>query len=120
MIYRYNSRTSTQTGITLVELMISTVILVVAALGVMGVFIYIAKSIQHSKCRGLASNLAQEQLQVLKQKNYYQVMVSTNTAYRTEFNPPVPYDTGYFPPETILEGGITFTRLTHVTWAMEI
>jgi type II secretory pathway pseudopilin PulG len=115
-----HSKTNLSRGITLVELMISTVILVVAALGVMGVFIYIAKSIQHSKCRGLASNLAQEQLQVLKQKNYYHVMVTTNTLYRTEFSPPVPYDTGYFPPETILEGGITFTRLTHVTWAMEI
>ena len=57
-------------GITLVELMIAMVILVVAAIVVMGVFIYIAKSIQHSKCRGLASNLYQEQLPVLKQKNY--------------------------------------------------
>lgn len=107
-------------GITLVELMIAMVILVVAAIGVMGVFIYIAKSIQHSKCRGLASNLSQEQLQVLKQKNYYRVMVTTTSAFRTEFTPPVSYDTGYYPPETVLEGGLTFTRLTHVEWAMEV
>jgi prepilin-type N-terminal cleavage/methylation domain-containing protein len=107
-------------GVTLVELMIAMVILVIAALGVMGVFIYIAKSIQHSKCRGLASNLSQEQLQVLKQKKYYQVMITTDTAYRTEFTPAVPYDTGYFPPESILEGGVSFTRYTHVTWAMEV
>ena len=107
-------------GITLVELMIAMVILVVAAIGVMGVFIYIAKSIQHSKCRGLASNLSQEQLQVLKQKSYYRVMVTTSTAFRNEFDPPVSYDTTYFPPETILEGGIRFTRLTHVEWAMEV
>jgi prepilin-type N-terminal cleavage/methylation domain-containing protein len=107
-------------GVTLVELMIAMVILVIAALGVMGVFIYIAKSIQHSKCRGLASNLSQEQLQVLKQKKYYQVMITTDTAYRTEFTPPIPYDTGYFPPESILEGGVSFTRYTHVTWAMEV
>lgn len=100
--------------------MIATVILVVAALGIMGVFIFIAKSIQHSKSRGLASNLSQEQLQILKQKNYYRVMVTTNTAYRTEFDPPVAYDPGYFPPETILEGGISFTRLTNVEWAMEV
>ena len=106
-------------GITLIELMISAVILVVAALGVMGVFVYIAKSIQHSKCRGLASNLSQEQLQVLKQKNYYRVMVTTDTGFRTEFSPSVSYDRGYFPPETILEGGINFTRLTFVEWAME-
>lgn len=107
-------------GITLIELMIAAVILVVAALGVMGVFVFIAKSIQHSKCRGLASNLTQEQLQVLKQKNYYRVMVTTTTAFRTEFSPSVPYDTGYFPPETLLEGGINFTRLTFVEWAMEV
>lgn len=84
-------------GITLIELMISAVILVVAALGVMGVFVYIAKSIQHSKCRGLASNLSQEQLQVLKQKNYYRVMVTTDTGFRTEFSPAVSFDRGYFP-----------------------
>jgi len=110
---------SFSSGITLVELMISAAILVVAALGVMGAFVYIAKSIQHSKCRGLASNLAQEQLQVLKQKNYYRVMVTTNTGTRTEFSPPVSFDQGYFPPESILEGGINFTRLTFVEWAME-
>jgi prepilin-type N-terminal cleavage/methylation domain-containing protein len=109
-------------GMTLVELMISTVILVVAAVGVMGVFIYIAKSIQYSKSRGLASNLSQEQLQILKQKNYYRVLVTTSTAYRTEFDPPIAYDpaTGYFPPESILEGGINFTRLTNVEWGMEV
>ncbi|MBK8575346.1 MAG: carboxypeptidase regulatory-like domain-containing protein [Elusimicrobia bacterium] len=107
-------------GITLVELMIAVIILVVAALGVMGVFIYIAKSIQHSKCRGLASNLSQEQLQVLKQKNYYRVMVTTTTAFQNQFVPAIPYDTGYFPPETILEGGITFTRYTNVEWGMEV
>lgn len=119
MIHR-SRRTDLSTGITLVELMIAMVLLVVAALGVMGVFIYIAKSIQHSKCRGLASNLSQEQLQILKQKNYYRVMVTTNTLYRAEFDPAIAYDPGYFPPESILEGGITFTRLTNVEWAMEV
>jgi Tfp pilus assembly protein PilV len=94
-------------GITLIELMIAAVILVVAALGVMGVFVFIAKSIQHSKCRGLASNLTQEQLQVLKQKNYYRVMVTTTTAFRTEFSPSVPYDTGYFPPKPSWKGALT-------------
>lgn len=119
LIHSFGSRRTVR-GVTLVELMIAMVILVIAALGVMGVFIYIAKSIQHSKCRGLASNLSQEQLQVLKQKKYYQVMITTDTAYRTEFTPPVPYDTVYFPPESILEGGVSFTRYTHVSWAMEV
>jgi hypothetical protein len=64
----------------------------------------------------MASNLAQEKMQILKQKTYYQILVTTAPAHdSTDFLPEVvDYDTGYFPPESIVEAGVTYTRYTYV------
>jgi hypothetical protein len=94
--------------------MIAVVVLAVCALGLIGVFNLAQTGIQVSKNKSLASNLAQEKMQILKQKNYYDVVATPDPSYNSEVSPPIPYDTVYFPPETILEGGISFTRLTYV------
>ncbi|MBL0349113.1 MAG: carboxypeptidase regulatory-like domain-containing protein [Elusimicrobia bacterium] len=109
-------------GVTLTELMIAVVVLSVGALGLLGSFGGIARSVQSAKAKTLATNLCQEKTQILKQKNYYRVLVTTAPAYNTDFGDPIPFDpsTGYFPPETIIEGGITFTRLTFVEVAQEV
>ena len=82
---------------------------------------FIQKAIQASKNRTLASNLAQEKMQILKQKVYYQVLVTTDPAHNTvDFAPEsIDYDSGYFPPETISEAGVTYTRYTYVQVARE-
>ncbi|HMU95351.1 MAG TPA: carboxypeptidase regulatory-like domain-containing protein, partial [Elusimicrobiota bacterium] len=109
-------------GVTLTELMIAVAVISVGALGLLGAFGGIARSVQSSKAKTLATNLCQEKTQILKQKNYYRVLVTTAPDYNTDFPSPIPYDpsTGYFPPETIVEGGITFTRLTFVEVAQEV
>ncbi|OGR81855.1 MAG: hypothetical protein A3J74_09270 [Elusimicrobia bacterium RIFCSPHIGHO2_02_FULL_57_9] len=107
-------------GVSLVELMVATGILSVGILGLVGATLGIQKSIQNSKSRTLAANLAQEKLQILTQKSYYQVLVTTDPSYRTDYSPNIPYDGGYFPPESVLEGGIRFTRLSYVQVAQEI
>jgi len=120
-INRWSSRGLHRTsGASLTELMIAVVILVIGALGVMGAFSGIARGLLAAKARGLASNLAQEKVQVIKQKNYYRVMVTTQPVFNTDFSPAIPYDNGYFPPEQITEGGIAFTRLTCVQRAQEV
>jgi len=103
-------------GVTLVELMIAMVILTVGVTGLMQSFSFIQKSLQLSKNKTLASNLAQEKMQILKQKAYYQVLVTSDPAHNyTDFAPEViDYDTGYFPPEIITEGGVVYTRYTYV------
>ena len=107
-------------GVTLVELMIATAILSVAVLGMLGAFGGIQKAMQISKNKTLASNLAQEKMQILTQKNYYEVLVTPDPSYYAiNGSTNVPYDTTYFPPETILEGGVTYTRLTYVQVAEE-
>lgn len=94
--------------------MVATVILTVGVLGLLGAALGIQKGIQNSKNKTLAANLAQEKMQILTQKNYYQVLISTDPSYYPGYSPMIPYDGGYFPPEPILEGSVRFTRLTLV------
>ena len=66
-------------GLTLMELLITTFILSVGVLAAIGSFSYVTTSIQHSKSRTLASNLAQEQIEKLKNLSYYTLLVTTGT-----------------------------------------
>ena len=112
-------RTRSRSGVTLMELMVATVVMTVAVIGLMGSFSGIQKALQVSKNKTLASNLSQEKMQILKQKNYYQVLVTPDPAYFPFNGTTIPYDYTYFPPETILEGSVTYTRLTYVQVATE-
>ncbi len=112
-------RIKSNAGLTLVELMIAVSLLGIISLGMVGVFGTVSKGIQFSKDRTLATNLCQEQMQILKQKSFNQVLLTTATVYLPSFSPQIPYDAGYYPPETILEGGIYFTRYTYVQVADE-
>ncbi|MFN0118269.1 MAG: carboxypeptidase regulatory-like domain-containing protein [Elusimicrobiota bacterium] len=106
-------------GTTLIELMIAVSLLAIMGVGFAGVFANVGKAIQFSKAKTLASNIAQEQMQILKQKSFDRVLVTTSAAYLTQFSPSIPYDPGYYPPETILEGNIRYTRYTYVQVAVE-
>ncbi len=103
-------------GVTLVELMVALSILTIGIVGLMSTFGLIQKGVQSAKNRTLASNLGQELMQILKQKTYYQVLVTTNPAINTtDFAPEVMvYDQGFFPPEEITEAGVVYTRYVHV------
>ena len=65
-----------RSGVTLVELMVSVVILSIGILGLVATFGGIQRAVQNAKNKTLASTLAQEKMQILKQKNYYQVLVT--------------------------------------------
>lgn len=94
--------------------MIAMAILSIGAVGLIGAFLGIQRATQVAKNKTLASGLAQEKLQILGQLPYNQVLVTPSPSYRTDYTPNIPYDTTYFPPETILEGGVVYTRLTNV------
>lgn len=100
--------------------MIASAVLGIGILGLTASLGKIQKAIQTSKNMTLASNLAQEKMQILKQKNYYQVLVTTSPSYETSFTPNIPYDTTYFPMETITEGGVTYRRLTYIEVVQDI
>ncbi|MFN3550830.1 MAG: prepilin-type N-terminal cleavage/methylation domain-containing protein [Endomicrobiia bacterium] len=101
-------------GVTLAELLVAITIIGVVILGYIGSFNNISKALVSSKARTLATNLAQEKIQILRQLPYYRVLITPQPSYLTQFSPPIPYDTEYFPPERILEGGIYFTRYTYI------
>lgn len=106
-------------GVTLIELMIAVALIGVISLGVIGVFSGLSKGIQFSKNKTIAANLAQEQMQIIKQKSFNKVLITTAAAYVPGFGSDVPYDPYYYPPETILEGGVTYKRYTYVQVALE-
>lgn len=85
----------------------------------MRTFSTIHEAIQTSKGKTLASNIAQEKMQIIMQKTYYEVLVTTNPSYLTISGTTIAYDPSYFPPETIVEGGMTFTRYTNVDVVQE-
>ncbi len=106
-------------GVTLVELIVAVAILTAGIVSVVATFGGIQRAIQSSKAKTLAANLLQEKMQILKQQSYYAVIVTSMPAFNSNYHPSVPYDSGYFPPESILEGGINFTRLTYIQGATE-
>lgn len=116
----FNGNISRNRGVSLTETLIAVAIISVAFLAVINTFGTISKSIQVSKAKTLATNLAQEKLQILRQLQYLRLMVTPLPAYRTDFTPNIPYDNTYYTPETIIEGGVEFTRLTYVQMATEV
>ncbi|MBI5631452.1 MAG: carboxypeptidase regulatory-like domain-containing protein [Elusimicrobia bacterium] len=104
-------------GMTLVEILVAISILTVGVIGFMGAFKYISKSIHLSRTTTLASNLAQEKVETLKNLSYYKLLISTSSSVDTDFSPGLTYDNSNYPPETISIGGITFTRYTYVALA---
>lgn len=94
--------------------MVATAVLSTAVVGLVASFAGLQVGLQVAKGKTFASNLAMEKMQILKQMNYYQILVTPSPSYDNTFNPPIPYDTTYFPQETILEGGVTYTRSTLV------
>ncbi len=116
----YSFQQLTNKGATLVEFIIAIVIISVVVVSFIASFNNIARGLMFSKAKTLAANLAQEKIQILKQMSYHKVLVTTFTAYDNSVSPPIPYDTGYFPPENILEGGIMFKRYTWVCKVQEV
>jgi len=104
-------------GVTLTELMVATAILTIGVIASMGAFKYIAQSITYSRTRTLVTNLAQEKMEVLKNKPYYQLLVTTDTANTTGFSTNFAYDIGNYPPETFAQWGVSLTRVVKIDYA---
>lgn len=104
-------------GVTLTELMVAVVILTIGVLGMFGAFKYINIAIHVARARTLATNLAQERVESLKNLTYYELLVTTSASTLTAGATTFLYDTANYPPESISIGGITFTRYTLVSMA---
>jgi len=101
-------------GLTLMELIVAVFLIGIGIIAAAGAFKGIHQAIQFSKGRTLANNIAQEKMQILMQKSYYEVIVTTAPAYLTIGGTTIGYDNSVFPPETLVEGGGNYTRYTLV------
>jgi prepilin-type N-terminal cleavage/methylation domain-containing protein len=105
-------------GVTLTELMVAMVILTVGVLAGVGSFRYISMAISQSRLKTIATNLAQEKMEVLKNKSYFLLLVTTQTAVSTGYDPGFVYDSGHYAPETITLWGLPpLTRVVNVDYA---
>lgn len=104
-------------GATLTELMVAVAIMSIGILGFFGAFRYISVSLHVSRARTLATNLAQEKVEALKNESYYELLITTASAIDNNFTPGIVHDNGQYGPERISIGGITFTRYTFVALA---
>ena len=105
-------------GVTLAELMVAMVVLTVGVLAGGGSFRYISTGIAQSRLKTIATNLAQEKMEVLKNKSYFLVLVTTQTATSTGYTPGFVYDTGNYAPETITLWGLPpLTRVVNIDYA---
>lgn len=107
-IYKGSSR-----GFSLVELMVGVVILTVAFVSLSGLFRSISKSILVNKTKTIATNLAQEKIESLKNMSYFRLLVTTTSITDPNFGGMI-YDMGttqsYYPEETLTVGGSVFKR----------
>ncbi|MBI3553950.1 MAG: prepilin-type N-terminal cleavage/methylation domain-containing protein [Elusimicrobia bacterium] len=104
-------------GVTLVELMIAVAIITIGILGFVGAFQFITKALHISRSRTLATNLAQEKIESLKNLSYYELLITTASNQDNNFSPAILYDTSNYPPDQVAIGGINFTRYTYVALA---
>lgn len=104
-------------GVTLVELMVAVTIVAVGILAFFGSFQYIMVSLHKSRVKTLAINLAQEQVEILRNQGYFQLQVTTGPQTLGTMHGDYSYDTLNYPPQTFTMSGINFTRYSYVSYA---
>jgi type II secretory pathway pseudopilin PulG len=104
-------------GFTQIELVVTLALLSVGFLTAVGAFKTLARGVLVTRTKSLATNLAQEKIEALKDKSYYRLRVTSSTIVPSRFEgvkPPLLCDPANYPAETILAGDTPFTRFTMV------
>ncbi len=110
-------RSSLRSGVTLTELMVAVTVLTIGVISSMGAFKYINRSMLQSRIKTIATNLAQEQMEVLRNKSYFQLLVTTAPTASSGYTPSFEYDTVNYPPQTITLWGMPpLTRVVYVQY----
>ncbi|HBB66906.1 MAG: hypothetical protein A2X28_04795 [Elusimicrobia bacterium GWA2_56_46] len=105
-------------GFSLAELMIAMAVITIGVVAAMGSFKYINVALAQSRLKSIATNLAQEKMEVLKNKSYFQLMVTTAPVVSSGFTTNFVYDSNNYPPETITLWGMpALTRAVNVDYA---
>ncbi|MHB9156248.1 MAG: prepilin-type N-terminal cleavage/methylation domain-containing protein, partial [Endomicrobiales bacterium] len=102
-------------GFSLMEIVIAIAIIGIFFTGITAVFFQIGKGIMITRTRTVATNLAQERIESLKNVSYSRLRVTSSLDYST-----YGYDNTFYPPETgILVGDIPYRREVIIQRAAE-
>lgn len=104
-------------GVTLVELIVMSVIASLVALTIIQGFSGINRGILSTRFKTIATELANDRMQVLKNTSYFRLRISSQTvvpAALASFSPPLRSDTTNYPPTTTTVRGVPFTFYTVV------
>ncbi|MBI4249484.1 MAG: carboxypeptidase regulatory-like domain-containing protein, partial [Elusimicrobia bacterium] len=110
-------RLSSNRGFTLVEILIASAIMSIGILGFIEAFKFVTKVSSQMRARSLATNLAQEKIETLKNKSYYMLLLTTSPVTDTRVSPSVSYDDGNYAKESLSVGGLRFERAVRVDFA---
>ncbi len=106
---------SSQAGLTLVEVMISVALLAIFLAAFTAAYIAIGRALMATRYQTAVSNLAQQQIQSLKDIQYPMLSVTSASDYSS-----YGYDNTFYPPQTgVLVGGVTYTVRTIIQYVME-
>ena len=102
---------------TLTEMMVALAVLTIGVVSGMGSFKYINRAITQSRIKTISTNLVQEKMEVLRNKSYFQLLVTTAPATSSGYSPNFTYDTASYPPQTITLWGMpALTRVVNVAY----
>ncbi|MFC2061796.1 hypothetical protein ACFLUV_04720 [Elusimicrobiota bacterium] len=95
-------------GFSLIEVMFIVLLISIALIGLMRGFFGLEEGFLKSRSRSASVNIAQEEVEALKKKDYARLYVTTQDDL-DDYG----YDNTYYPPVTYIEGGKDYT--TYVT-----
>ncbi len=107
-------------GISIIEVMVTVALIAVGAMAFVSAFRGINRALQSSRMRTIATNLAQEEVEYLKNFSYYNLLVTTSTSVNNNFSPNLSYDNASYPPQAFGYWGNSLTRAVYIQYAVPV
>ncbi len=107
-------------GISIIEVMVTIALIAVGAMAFISAFQGINRALQSSRMRTIATNLAQEEVEYLKNFSYYTLLVTTSTSVNSNFSPSLTYDNASYPSQTFSYWGNSLTRAVYIQYAAPV
>ncbi len=107
-------------GISIIEVMVTVALIAVGAMAFVSAFQGINRALQSSRMRTIATNLAQEEVEYLKNFSYYTLLVTTSTSVNSNFSPNLTYDNASYPPQSFSYWGNSLTRAVYIQYAAPV
>ena len=100
--------------------MVTVALIAIGAMAFISAFQGINRALQSARMRTIATNLAQEEVEYLKNFSYYTLLVTTSSLTNSNFTPNLPYDNSAYPPQTFSYWGNSLTRAVYIQYATPV